>query len=103
MKTAAFVLLVCVLVAGLMYGVARDLYSHERAVLNGTIASITAATGGGHKSTPPSAASFEAALDDGRTVHVITPDVSGLAKDSRVTISEMATPWGQVWYKLKTD
>lgn len=103
MKTAAFVLFVCVLVAGLMYGVARDLYSHERAVLNGTIASVTDATGGGHKSTPPTAASFEATLDDGRTVHVMATDVSGLALGGAVTISQMATPWGQLWYKRKTD
>lgn len=103
MKTAAFVLFVCVLIGGLMYGVARDLYSQERAVLNGTILRITDATGGGHKSTPPTAASFEATLQDGRTVHVMSPSVSGLATGGAVTISEMATPWGQLWYKLKTD
>lgn len=103
MKTAAFMLFVCVLVAGLMYGVARDLYSHERAVLSGTIARITDPTGGGHKSTPPTASSFEATLQDGRSVHVMSPNVSGLATGGAVTISEMATPWGQVWYKLKTD
>lgn len=102
MKTVAFVLFIGVLIAGLIYGVARDLYSHERAVLKGTIAAVNVGTGG-HKSTPVTASSLDVALDDGRTVHVMEPRVAGLASGSAVTISEMSTPWGQVWYKLKTE
>lgn len=102
MKTFAFLLFIGVLAAGLMYGVARDLYSHERAVLRGTIATVNVGTSG-HKTTPVTASSLDVTLDDGRTVHVMEPLVAGLATGNAVTISEMATPWGQVWYKLKND
>ena len=101
-KTIAFAIFLALLIAGLFYGVARDHYSREQAVMEGSVTSITASTGG-HKTTPPTASSLEVTLKDGRTVHVLAPLVAGLAAGSAVTISEMATPWGQVWYKLKND
>ena len=102
MKTLLLTIAIAAGIAAIFYAVARDSLSSERAVLTGVIASLTDATGG-HKTTPPTASSFEATLDDGRTVHVMAPNLGSLAKGGRVTISEMATPWGQLWYKLKTD
>ncbi|HPG89064.1 MAG TPA: hypothetical protein PLD46_05390 [Hyphomicrobium sp.] len=99
-KMLTIAVFIAILAAGLMYGVARDLYSSERAVLSGTVASVTAATSG-HKTTPVTASSLEVALADGRTIHVAAPDVGGLSNGQGVQISEMTTPWGQVWYKLK--
>ena len=102
MKAFLLTVIIAAAITAIVYAVARDALSYERAVYSGKVTVVTDATGG-HKTTPPTASSFEATLDDGRTVHVIAPDVSGLAKDSPVTISEMATPWGQIWYKRKTN
>lgn len=101
-KGIAFALFIVVLAAGLMYGVARDLYSSERAVLTGTVASVRAGTDA-HKSTPVTASSVEVTLDDGRKIRVAVPAIGGLSEGAAVRISEMTTPWGKVWYKLKND
>lgn len=102
MKTLILSVVIAAAVALICYVFARDALSTEHAVLAGKVTILTDATGG-HKTTPPTASSFEATLDDGRTVHVMAPNLVGLAKDTRVTISEMKTPWGQVWYRLKAD
>lgn len=99
-KGIAFALFIALLAAGLIYGVARGLYSSERAVLTGTVASVRAGSDG-HKSTPGAASSIEVSLEDGRKIHVATPVIGGLSEGAAVQISEMATPWGQIWYKLK--
>ena len=101
-KTFAICLVVAVLVGCLAFGVARDLYSTQRAKLTGEVVEVNA---GAHdfKSSIVRAPSLTVKLSDGRIVHVATTSVASVQVGANVSVLEMATPWGQVWYQLASN
>lgn len=99
-KTLALIAFICVLLAGLAAGLARDLYSAERAVLKGVIVAVDAG-GQAYKSPILRAPSLKVRLEDGRMVEASATQVTGIQIGQTVEVLEMAMPWGQLWYKLK--
>lgn len=95
---AAFITLLAI---GVVFGLARDLYSTERAVLKGSVAAIDAG-GQAFKSPLIRAPSLKVRLEDGRTVEASATQVTGIQIGQTIEVLEMAMPWGQLWYKLKT-
>ncbi|MBS0252377.1 MAG: hypothetical protein JSR78_15070 [Proteobacteria bacterium] len=96
MKTwvALFLLL---LAAGIAWGLARDLLSHQKRVLTGTVVAIDL----GNpvlKSLPPTPPRFKVRLPDGSLVDVATKKPHSVAVGASITLTEWMTPWGQVWY-----
>ncbi len=91
------VLFFALLVAGIAWGIARDLFSRERATLSGTVVSVDFgnALPKWFPATPPR---FKVRLADGRLVDVATRNPSSVAGGGEISITEWVTPWGQVWY-----
>lgn len=100
-KAMAIALFMALLVAGAMFGIARDLYSRERAVIKGTVVEIDAG-GTANKSQSLRSPSLKVRLDSGSTVDVAITDVSGLTRGQEISVAEMLMPWGQVWHQLKS-
>ena len=90
------------LAIGVMFGVARDLYSRERAVLKGTVTEIDAG-GAANKSTQIRSPALKVRLDGGAIVDVAAKQTAGITSGQTVNVAEMVMPWGQVWYKLKSE
>jgi hypothetical protein len=95
-------LFLALLAVGVMFGIARDLYSRERAVVKGTIVEIDAG-GAASKAQPLRGPLVKVKLADGNIVDVAVTGTSGLNINQSVNVSEMIMPWGQVWYKLKNE
>ncbi len=97
MKTWVILFLLLLLVA-VAFGLGRDLYSHEVQVVRGTVVSYTP---GDRPYKWPTATSptYSVKLDDGRVVDVATADATGAPAGSPINVIELATPWGQAWFK----
>ena len=93
-------LFLALLAVGVMFGVARDLYSRERGVVQGMVVDIDAG-GAASKAQPLRGPCVKVKLTDGTIVDVAVTGTSGLTANQTVSLSEMIMPWGQVWYKLK--
>lgn len=90
----AFLLL---LVAGIAFGVGRDLYSTHVAMHDATV--IRAVNSGQkHKSPTTEVAHLIVLLADGREVRADATSPLPTAGSS-VRIEELAMPWGQVWFR----
>ena len=90
-KTMAIALFMALLVAGAMFGIARDLYSRERAVIKGTVVEIDAG-GTANKSQSLRSPSLKVRLDSGSTVDVAITDVSGLTRARSSLIESVGVP-----------
>ena len=101
-KTMAIALFMALLVAGAMFGIARDLYSRERAVIKATVIEADAG-GSASKAQSLRSPSLKVRLDGGSIVDVAVTDISGLSAGQAVSVAEMLMPWGQVWYQLKAQ
>lgn len=99
-KSVAIGLFLALLAVGVMFGIARDLYSRERGIVKGTVVDI-AAGGAASKAQPLRGPCVKVKLADGNIVDVAVTGTSGLNVNQTVNVSEMVMPWGQVWYKLK--
>jgi hypothetical protein len=91
------VLFLVLLAAGVAWGLARDLFSRQKAVLTGTVVAIDLGNPV-PKSSPAAPARFKARLPDGRVVDVATRNPQSATVGSTISITEWMTPWGQVWY-----
>jgi hypothetical protein len=98
--TIKLVLFFAVLAIGIAFGVARDLYSFERSVVKGVVVDYNPG-GTSPKSPGLTPASIKARLADGAIVTVATKEVTGPAAGSEIDITELVTPWGQIWYKQR--
>lgn len=99
-KTVVIVLFLLLLVAAAAFGVARDLYSSERRVATGEIIEIKPMHQD-YKATLIRPPRLKVKLEDGAIVDVSTSSVDGLTVGTTVSVSEMAMPWGQIWYRVK--
>lgn len=99
-KTVLIGLFLLLLAAAAAFGVARDLYSSEQRTLAGEIVEIKPIRQD-FKATLIQPPRLKVKLEDGQTVDVATASIDGLATGAPITISEMATPWGQIWYRVK--
>ena len=99
-KSVAITLFLALLVVAAAFGLARDLYSRERATLAGVVVDVeeTRTTVKSPTINPPS---LKVRLDGGATVAVAVKQTHGIKTGDTITVSEMVMPWGQVWYKLK--
>ncbi len=98
-KIALFFFLLLIL-AGLFFGLARDLYSTERGVVRGAIVEV--APSRAHNKQPGvEPPKLTVRLADGAVVSVATQLTDGLAAGQEIDITEMVMPWGQVWYKRR--
>jgi hypothetical protein len=101
-KSLAIGLFLLMLAVGVMFGIARDLYSRERGIVKGTVAEIDAG-GAASKAQPLRGPCVKVKLADGSIVDVAVTGTSGLKANQTVEVVEMVMPWGQVWYKLKGE
>jgi hypothetical protein len=99
-KTVAIGLFLLLLAVGVMFGLARDIYSRERSVQKGTVAESSPG-GAANKALPLRGPSMKVRLENGSFVDVAVTQINGISIGQTVTVSEMVMPWGQVWYKLK--
>ncbi len=100
-KTLLLIAFAGLLLAGFGAGLLRDFASKDRAVLGGTVTSVTA-DGTDYKSPTPRLTRLDIRLDDGREVFVSSGNtlLRGLDAGARVRVAERVTPWGQTWYAL---
>jgi hypothetical protein len=101
-KAFAIGLFLALLAVGVMFGVARDVYSRERAVVKGVITE-TNPGGAASKAQPLRGPGMKVRLESGTVVDVAVTSTSGFTGGQTVSVSEMVMPWGQVWYKLKGE
>ena len=101
LKTFAIGLFLALLAVGVMFGIARDLYSRERAVVKGVVIE-TDAGGAASKAQPLRSPTMKVRLEDNSIVDVAVTQISGIANGQTVDVAQMVMPWGQVWYKLKS-
>ena len=101
LKTFAIGLFLALLAVGVMFGVARDLYSRERAVLKGVVTEADAG-GAASKAQPLRSPTMKVRLEDSSIVDVAVTQISGISIGQSVDVVELVMPWGQVWYKLKS-
>jgi hypothetical protein len=99
-KAVAIGLFLALLVVAAAFGIARDLYSNERAQLKSSVVAIKP-IGQDYKSSLIRPPNLTIRLEDGRTVDVTVTDTTGIATGATVSVAEMVMPWGQVWYRLK--
>ena len=81
---------------GIAWGLARDLFSHEKSVLTGTVIAVDPGYSVS-KVLPATAPSYRARLPDGRVVDVAARLQLAHTGDE-IRITEWMTPWGQFWY-----
>jgi hypothetical protein len=91
------VLFLALLAVGLAWGVTRDLFSQEKAVLSGKVVRVDLGTPM-PKWLPATPPKYKAHLADGRIVDVATKNPHDLPIESDIVITKWMTPWGQVWY-----
>jgi hypothetical protein len=101
-KASAIGLFLALLAAGVMFGIARDVYSRERSVVKGTVTQ-TDPGGTSNKAQPLRGPCMKVRLESGAVVDVAVTGTSGFPAGKSVSVSEMVMPWGQVWYKLKGE
>lgn len=99
-KTVLIGMFLLLLAVAAAFGVARDLYSNEQRELTGEIVEIKPMKQD-FKATLIQPPRLKVKLADGQTVDVATASIEGLAAGGTITVSEMAPPWGQIWYRLK--
>ncbi|WP_045837394.1 hypothetical protein [Hyphomicrobium sp. 99] len=94
------VLFLLLLAVGIAWGVARDLFSRPR----GTIVGVVTAVDRGNalpKWYPPTSPRYTARLADGRLVTVAAKIPLNFPVGAAITLTELVTPWGQVWYRQR--
>jgi hypothetical protein len=101
-KSVAIALFLALLFVGTALGVARDLYSHEQAQLSGEVVEVIAGDRE-HKSYAARTPRLKVRLTDGRTVYVVIAEARRFKASDIIALSEMAMPWGPIWYKLKAE
>ena len=93
-------LFMLVLLAGIALGLGRDLYSSERGVVKGVV--VDADPGGtGFKSQSAKPSRFKVRLPGGAIVDVATTNAHSVPNGGDIEVTELVTPWGQVWYKQR--
>lgn len=100
-KSLAITLFLGLLLVGIAFGVARDLYSTQRAALSGEVIEVNAG-GRDYKSPSMRSPSLKVRLTDGRVVDVSTTTTAGIRAGQTVSVLEMVMPWGQLWYTLNS-
>lgn len=100
-KGLAIALFLGLLVVGIAFGIARDLYSTQRAELSGEVIEVNAG-GRDYKSPSSRSPTLKVRLSDGRVVDVSTTTTVGIQTGQTVSVLEMVMPWGQLWYTIKT-
>lgn len=91
------ILFLALLAAGVVWGLARDLFSRPR----GTMVGIVTAVDPGNaipKWFPATSPRYTVRLPDDRLVDVATRNPHSVPVGDNITITEWVTPWGQVWY-----
>lgn len=94
------ILFLLLLATGIAWGIARDLFSRER----GTIVGIVTAVDHGRplpKWYPPTPPHYTARLPDGRVVQVAAKIPLILPLGAPINVTELMTPWGQIWYRQR--
>jgi hypothetical protein len=91
-------LFMLVLLAGIAFGLGRDFYSTERGVVKGVVVSADAG-GTEFKSQSARPPRFKVRLADGAVVDVATTNAKSVPNGGEIDVTELVTPWGQVWYK----
>jgi len=94
------VLFLLLLAVGIAFGIARDVASRAR----GTVVGVVTAINLGHalpKSFPPTAPGYTVRLPDGREVRVAAKTPLNIPVGASITLTEMMTPWGQIWYRQR--
>ena len=94
------VLFLLLLAAGIAWGIARDLFSRPR----GTVVGIVTAVDHGYplpKWYPPTPPRYTARLPDGRLIQVAAKIPLNLTVGASITVTELMTPWGQIWYRQR--
>ncbi|MBY0559567.1 hypothetical protein [Hyphomicrobium sp.] len=94
------VLFLLLLAAGIAWGVARDVFSRVQGTVVGT---VTAVDFGNPlpKWYPPTPPHYTARLPDGSLVTVSARIPLNIPVGGAITITELVTPWGQVWYRQR--
>jgi hypothetical protein len=98
-KSVVIALFLALLAVGIAFGVARDLYSSERRILSGEVIAVKSLRQD-FKSTLMQPPQLEVKLENGEVVDVATASTAGLSPGSKVSVSEMVMPWGQLWYRI---
>ncbi len=94
------VLFLLLLAVGIAFGVARDVLSRPQ----GTVLGIVTAIDLGHalpKSFPPTTPGYTVRLPDGQLVRVAAKIPLSLPVGASITLTELMTPWGQIWYRQR--
>ncbi|MBK9078512.1 MAG: hypothetical protein WBP38_04885 [Hyphomicrobium sp.] len=99
-KSLGIALFLALLLVGVAFGVARDLYSYERGQLTGDVVEVIRGERD-NKSFAVRTPRLHVRLADGRTVYVAVTEPQLFKTGDTISLSEMVMPWGQVWYKLK--
>lgn len=86
------------LAVGIAFGISRDLYSRETGRMSGIV--VAAKPGGsGYKSPVIEVPSYSVRLADGRVVEAAAARPLTIPVGGAITVTELVTPWGQVWYR----
>lgn len=93
------VLFLLLLVAGAMFGLGRDLYSHEVRVVKGTVVAYDPAVRDLKSGVILATPMYRIKLENGEEIDAATTDAKALAAGSAVNVVEMSAPWGHLWYK----
>jgi hypothetical protein len=101
-KSLAIALFLALLAVGAVFGLARDLYSRQRATLSGVVVNVEDMRQT-VKSATMNTPSIKARLDDGTLINVAAKQTRGIKNGDTIDVTEMVMPWGQVWYKLKAE
>jgi hypothetical protein len=91
-KIALFFFLLLIL-AGLMFGLARDLYSIERGVVRGTVIEVNPSISM-HKPSSLSTPNIKVRLADGAVAVAAAKQTVGLTAGAEIDVTEMIMPWG---------
>jgi hypothetical protein len=95
----AILLFLMLLIAGVAYGLMHDFGSRPRGIVRAIIVQADGAIFP-HKAPSPTPLKLTAQLDDGKRVAVRTSQSKLPSLGSDVELTEMVSPWGQVWYQL---
>jgi hypothetical protein len=99
-KSLVIAVFLTLLAAGLALGIGRDFYSRESAELSGEVLEVIRGDED-YKSHGVRTPRLQVRLADGRTIYVAITEPERFKAGDSVPLSQMAAPWGAVWYKLK--
>ncbi len=95
----AVLLLLILLIAGVAYSLAHDFGSRPRGIVRAIIVEADGAMFP-HKAPSPMPIKLTAQLENGTRVAVRTRNSKLPSIGRDVELTEMVSPWGQIWYQL---